>query len=310
MKILITGGAGYIGSILTLRLLEKKYSVHVVDNFLYKQNSLSIACKYKNFSVEKTDVRNFDLLKNLYSKFVVIIPLAALVGAPICAQDPVSATHVNKTSVIEMVKSLSKDQYILMPITNSGYGIGQKNVIYNETAPLNPISLYGKDKVEVENFIMSRDNSISFRLATVFGMSPRMRIDLLVNDFVHRALIDKTLVLYESSFVRNFIHVDDVADVFIYAIENLKKMNNEIYNVGLSNANLSKLQLALKIKKFIPDLNIIESQTGKDPDQRNYIVSNEKIEKTGYKPIKSVEDGIVELIKGYKTINNNVYGNV
>lgn len=310
MQILITGGAGYIGSILVPQLLALGHKITVIDNFLFQQNSLANVCYSENFEIVKGDVRDAELINKFLINSDLIIPLAALVGAPICKQDPVGATTINKDSILSLLKSTSYDQRIIMPTTNSAYGTGDANHFCDETSKLKPISQYAIEKVEIEKALMGRQNSISFRLATVFGMSPRMRTDLLVNDFVYRAITDKSLVLFEKEFKRNFIHVRDVTRAFVHAIENFELMKNEVYNVGLSTANLSKLELAEKIKQFVPSLQIFDAELSKDPDQRNYIVSNDKIEATGFNPIYSVEFGIKELIKGYQMISNNKYSNI
>ena len=240
----------------------------------------------------------------------VIIPLAALVGAPLCNLNPIEATTVNLDAIELMISLLSKDQIVIMPTTNSAYGIGEKDNYCNEESPLRPISHYAIEKVEIEKKLMQHPNAISFRLATVFGMSPRMRIDLLVNDFTYRAVNDRSVVLFESHFKRNYIHVRDVSRVFQHAKNNHSTMKGEIYNVGLSDANISKKELCEHIQKQLPEFVFIDEQIGKDPDQRNYIVSNEKIESTGFKTEFSLDRGIGELIKGYSMINNSRYGNV
>lgn len=309
-KILVTGGAGYLGSILVPKLLDKGYEVTVVDNFMFNQSSLNQIYSNENFNMINQDVRIKNSMKSIYSKFDIIIPLAAIVGAPLCKKDPINANLTNHESIIDMLNFLSKDQIVIMPTTNSAYGTGDKNNFCNEESPLNPISTYAIDKVKIEKKLMERDNSISYRLATVFGFSPRMRLDLLVNDFVYRAYRDKYVVLFESKFKRNYIHIRDVARAFIHAIENFDNMHGNIYNVGLSDANISKYELCEKIKKFVPDFVFFDDQFSKDEDQRNYIVSNEKIENTGYKPKFSLDDGIVELLKGYVSIRNNFHGNI
>ena len=309
-RVLVTGGAGYIGSILVPELLKEGHKVTVLDNFMYNQNSLLECCSNENFEIARGDVRDESIVKPLLKNVDYIIPLAALVGAPLCNRDKVGAVTINRDAVALIAKLASKEQRILIPITNSGYGIGQKGVYCTEETPINPITLYGKVKMEAEEIVLGRGNSISFRLATVFGMSPRMRIDLLVNDFVYRAVKDRFVVIFEGHFKRNYIHVRDVARAFIHAMNNFDKMKNEPYNVGLSDANISKLELCAKIKEQIPDFVYLESPIGEDPDKRDYIVSNEKIEKTGFKPAYSIEMGIKELIKGYKIITNGKYGNV
>ena len=308
-QILVTGGAGYLGSIMVPELLRAGHKVTVIDNFMYGQNSLAHVCNDPNFSVVNCDVRKDDVVLAHAKKADIVIPLAALVGAPICNRDPIGAKSINRDAVCALFKNLSKQQRILMPTTNSAYGTGDKNNFCNEESPLRPISLYAIDKVEVEQELMKRENSISFRLATVFGMSPRMRIDLLVNDFTYRAVYDRFVVLFEAHFKRNYIHIRDVTRVFLHGIDNFETMRGQIYNVGLSEANLSKFELCQVIKRHRTDFVFIESEVGKDPDQRNYIVSNEKIERTGYKPKYLLDDGVTELIKGYTMIKNYRYGN-
>lgn len=309
-KILVTGGAGYIGSILIPVLLDAGYEVTVVDNFMYQENSLASSCAHPRFRVVRSDVRVMDVMVPLLAKSDMVIPLAALVGAPICDRDPVTAISVNRDAVVELLRHASKDQGFLVPITNSGYGIGEPGKLCTEESPLRPVSRYGRDKVELERVIMDRGNAISFRLATVFGMSPRMRIDLLVNDFTYRAFNDGCIVLFESHMKRNYIHVRDVARAFIHGLQGFDRLCDNVYNVGLSDANLSKLELCERIRRQIPNLTILEAPTGSDPDKRDYIVSNAKIEATGYRPAYSVDDGISELIRGYTMIRNTRYGNV
>jgi nucleoside-diphosphate-sugar epimerase len=309
-NILVTGGAGYLGSIMVPELLALGHKVTVLDNFLYGQNSLSQLCADPNFDVARGDVRVDSVVKPLLAKADVVIPLAALVGAPICSRDPVGAQTVNHDSVLMLFKNLSKDQRVLMPTTNSAYGSGDKNNFCDETSPLNPISKYAIDKVEIEKELMNHPNAISFRLATVFGMSPRMRVDLLVNDFTYRAANDGFVVLFESHFKRNYVHIRDVSRVFQHGIKNFDNMKGQIYNVGLSDANVSKWELCERIQKYIPSFIFIEAPVGKDPDQRNYIVSNAKLEGSGFKTAYSLDFGIQELIKGYKMVRNTRYGNV
>ncbi|MFC1497444.1 NAD-dependent epimerase/dehydratase family protein [Verrucomicrobiota bacterium] len=310
MKILITGGAGYIGSILVPELLKQNHEIIVIDNFMYKQTSLLDCCFNSRLTVIRGDARNKDLLQKYIKDVDVIIPLACLVGAPVCHKNPDEARSINLDAVKMLVDLTNKDQIIISPTTNSGYGIGQEGKYCTEESPLNPISLYGKLKVELEKYLMDSGHAISLRLATVFGISPRMRLDLLVNDFTYRAVNDKFIVLFEAHFKRNYIHVKDVARAFIHAIDNFDTMKNEPYNVGLSDANLSKMELCMEIKKQVSDFCILESEINKDPDQRDYIVSNEKIEKTGFKPEFSLEKGISELIKGYQIIKLNQFSNI
>ncbi len=309
-KILVTGGAGYLGSVLAPALLDAGHSVTVLDNFMFNQNSLASSCWRNDFDLIRGDARNMSVVKPLASKADVVIPLAALVGAPMCDRDPIAATTTNLDAVRDLAAALSKQQRIVMPITNSGYGIGEAGKECTEDSPLKPISLYGRTKVEAEKIALDRGNAISLRLATVFGMSARMRIDLLVNDFVHRAVNDRTVVLFEAHFKRNYIHIRDVARAFLHAIDGFDKMKDMAYNVGLSDANLSKAELCARIKAHVPNFVYLEAPVGEDPDKRDYIVSNARIEGTGFKPQFSLDDGIRELIKGYRMIRNSVYGNV
>jgi nucleoside-diphosphate-sugar epimerase len=309
-NILVTGGAGYLGSIVVPDLLAAGHKVTVVDNFMFKQTSLNHCAYHHNFSVVKGDIRTEATMAPLMRTADVIIPLAALVGAPLCSLDPVGATTTNHDAITLMMKLLAKQQIVLMPTTNSAYGTGDENNFCTEESPLRPISQYAIEKVAIEKKLMQHENAISFRLATVFGMSPRMRIDLLVNDFTYRAVYDRFVVLFESQFKRNYIHVRDVSRVFQHALNNHGKMKGQIYNVGLSDANVSKKELCEHIHKQLPDFTFIDAPVGKDPDQRNYIVSNAKIEATGFKPEYSLDRGIGELIKGYKMLRNTLYGNV
>jgi len=309
-NILVTGGAGYLGSTMVLDLLNVGHKVTVLDNFMFKQTSLNHACHDPNFSVVKGDIRVEATVAPLIAKADIVIPLAALVGAPICTLDPVGATTTNHDAIELMLRLLSKQQIVLMPTTNSAYGTGDENNFCTEESPLRPISQYAIEKVAIEKELMQRENAISFRLATVFGMSPRMRIDLLVNDFTYRAVHDRFVVLFESSFKRNYVHVRDVSRAFQHAILNFDKMKGQIYNVGLTEANVSKRELCEHIKRQIPDFTFIDSPVGKDPDQRNYIVSNAKIEAAGFKTSMTLDAGIAELIKGYTMIKNTRYGNV
>ncbi len=309
-RILVTGGAGYLGSILVPELLAAGHEVTVVDNFMYTQNSLAHVCANPRFKVLHSDIRIEALMLPLIKEAEIIIPLAAYVGAPLCARDPVGATSINHDAIAMMLKNVAKEQYVLMPTTNSAYGSGDKDNFCTEESPLKPISQYAIEKVEVEKKLMRHGNAVSLRLATVFGMSPRMRIDLLVNDFTYRALHDRFVVLFESSFKRNYIHVRDVASAFIHAIANRQKMRGQIYNVGLSDANVSKRELCEAIARRVKGFVFLEAPVGKDPDQRNYIVSNAKIEATGWKPKFSLDAGIEELVKGFTMIRNTRYGNV
>lgn len=309
-KILITGGAGYIGSVLCEELLKNKHSVHVFDNFLYSNTSLAHLMNYKNLKITKGDIRDFKKLEVLLNKYEYVIPLAALVGAPICDREPFNADTVNYEANLKLFKKLKSSHKLIMPTTNSAYGSGNKNNYCDEKSKLKPLSKYAKDKVKIEKIIMKRKNSISLRLATVFGSSSRMRTDLLVNDFVRKAYFDKSLIIFEPHFKRNYIHVRDVANAVILMINNFEKLKGNIFNVGLSSANLSKLELAKKIKKYVKDLVIKIENFKKDKDQRNYIVSNLKIEKVGFIPEMTLNDGIQELIKYYSTQKNYDQGNV
>lgn len=309
-NILVTGGAGYIGSILSEFLLDLGFKVTVLDNFMYKQASLNHLCHNPRFNVVNGDIRNLAHIQPLLKDADVIIPLAALVGAPLCNKDTVGADTTNKEAIFMMLDKISKEQRIIMPTTNSAYGSGDENNFCTEESPLSPISKYAIDKVVVEQMFMQRENSISYRLATVFGMSPRMRTDLLVNDLTYRAVNDGYVVIFEGHFKRNYIHVRDVCDAFIHAIYNFDTMKGQIYNVGLSSANVSKLELCEIIKKHVPGFSIVEGEIKKDPDQRNYIVSNAKLEATGFEPMYDLDSGIMELLTGYRMIKNNIYGNV
>jgi len=309
-NILVTGGAGYLGSTMVPALLQAGHKVTVLDNFMFGQSSLNHICHHENFSIVKGDIRLKDVMLPLMSKADVIIPLAAYVGAPICTKDPVGATTVNHDAIIMMVENLSRDQRVLMPTTNSAYGSGDENNFCTEESPLRPISQYAIEKVEIEKRLMERENVISFRLATVFGMSPRMRLDLLVNDFTYRAVHDRFVVLFEGHFKRNYVHVRDVTGAFLHGIENFSNMKGQIYNVGLSEANVSKLGLCQAIQKHVPDFIFPEAALGKDPDQRNYVVSNAKIEATGFLTQNSLDAGIADLVKGFTMLKNTRYGNV
>jgi nucleoside-diphosphate-sugar epimerase len=310
MKILVTGGAGYLGSILVPELLAAGHEVTVLDNFMFRQGSLNHVCYHPKFTVAKGDIRIESIVLPLLKKADAVIPLAALVGAPLCNQDPVGATTTNRDAILMMLRNLSRSQMVLMPTTNSAYGTGEKDNFCTEESPLRPISRYAIEKVEVEKHLMQHPNAISFRLATVFGMSPRMRIDLLVNDFTYRAVNDRFVVLFESSFKRNYIHVRDVSRVFQHGLANFERMKGQISNVGLSDANVSKRELCEIIARHVPGFVFLEAPVGKDPDQRNYIVSNAKIEATGYKPAHSLDAGVAELVKGYTMIRNTLHGNV
>ena len=309
-KILITGGAGYIGSVLCQLLLMKGFKITVIDNLLFGQNSLNYCCQYKNFEFINGDISDLNLIKNLISKNDIIIPLAAIVGTPACKKNPNLAKLINYDSTVNIIKNISNNQLIIFPNTNSGYGIKKGDQYCDEKTPMKPISLYGKHKVQVEKILLKNINSISLRLATVFGVSPRMRTDLLVNDFVLKAYNDRYLILFEENFRRNFIHVRDVAYTFYFAINNFKKMRGNAFNVGLSSANLTKKKLALKIQKHLPETYIHSAKIAEDPDKRDYLVSNEKLESIGWSPKYSLDQGIKELIKCYAMLKINNFSNL
>lgn len=308
-KILVTGGAGYLGSVLVPMLLERGYDVTVLDSFLYHQSSLLSLCSDRSFHVVAGDVRDEELVLSCIEGADYIIPLAALVGFPLCERKKADAIGTNLDAVKLLLKLRKPEQRILFPCTNSGYGIGKTEVIYREDSPLTPISLYGKTKVEAEKCVLESGNALSFRFATLFGASPRMRTDLLVNDFVYRALHDRSVVVFQGNYVRNYLHVSDAARAFCFAIDHFDVMKNASYNCGLSNANLSKLELCAKIKEHIPSFTYVESDAGEDPDKRNYHVSNERIEAAGFAAETSLDQGIEELIKAYQIIKKYEYGN-
>ncbi len=309
-KVLVLGGAGYIGSVLVPALLGKGYRVTVFDSLLYDQASLLDCCANPDFDFKKGDICDGSLVSSLLSKFDIVIPLAAIVGAPACNRNPSLTRMVNLDAQLAIVKALSTSQRAVFPTTNSGYGIGEQDNFCTEETPLRPISSYGKDKVEVEKAYLEKGSAVTLRLATVFGMSPRMRTDLLVNDFVYRAHKDRSIVLFEENFRRNYIHIRDVANTFVFALEHYGKMKGQPFNVGLSSANLTKRELCEKIKRYVPELYIHSAPVGEDPDKRDYLVSNRKLEALGWTPRHTLDDGIVELLKGYRIINPNRFGNV
>jgi nucleoside-diphosphate-sugar epimerase len=300
-KVLITGGAGYLGSVIVNKLLSVGYEVVVLDKLLFNQTSLLQYTSNPNFKFIYGDVRNEELLKKLCKEADIIIPLAAIVGFPACASDPQLAKEINFNQIFNIVK-FAKDKKILYPNTNSGYGIGVGQTECTEESPLNPISVYGQTKCDAENFLRANTSAITFRLATVFGVSPRMRTDLLVNDFTYKAITDKYIVVFEKSFKRNFIHIEDVASAFLFMLQNYDKYKGEVFNLGLSDANLSKQELLEKIQSHVKEFAISYNDYYEDPDKRDYIVSNEKIEATGWKPEWNLDMGIKQLIMAYQMI--------
>ncbi|MBF0619950.1 MAG: NAD(P)-dependent oxidoreductase [Candidatus Omnitrophica bacterium] len=310
MKILVTGGAGYLGSVMVPRLLQAGHEVVVLDNFMYSQTPLLDVCHEARLTIVRGDARDKKLVEKLMKSADAIFPLACLTGAPLCAKDPVGAQTILVDAVKLVVDLSSKSQMIIFPTTNSGYGVGEAGKFCTEETPLRPISLYGKLKCDAEKAVLDSGHGITLRLATAFGASPRMRLDLLVNDFVYRAVYDRFIVLFEAHFKRNFIHGRDVAKAFMHGLKNFEAMKNEAYNVGLSDANLSKQELCEEIKKHVPDFYFVEAAVGEDPDKRDYIVSNAKIEATGFKPDMSLSAGIAELVKAYQVLKRNQYANI
>ncbi|MCX6944397.1 MAG: NAD-dependent epimerase/dehydratase [Opitutales bacterium] len=310
MKILITGGAGYIGSVLTPHLLAQGHEVTVLDNFFFGQASLLECCRHERFTIVRGDCRDESRLAPLVAWAEVIIPLAAIVGAPMCQADQVGARTINLEAVELICRLASFEQRVILPVTNSGYGIGEPGKLCTEDSPLRPLSLYGTTKVAAEETVLARTNGLTFRLATVFGLSARMRVDLLINDFVHRAVTDRAVVVFEGHFKRNFIHIQDVARAFSHALENFDRMKGRAYNVGLEDANLSKLELCAVIRRQVPGFTFLEAPVGEDPDKRDYIVSNQRLREAGFATAWSLDRGIQELIKGYTILRNARYSNV
>jgi nucleoside-diphosphate-sugar epimerase len=309
VNILVTGGAGYIGSVLVPLLLSEGHSVTVVDSFMYQQNSLLDCCFDKKLTLIRGDVRDHRLLSELVPQADAILPLACLTGAPICARDPENAKAVNYEAVRVIADRMSRNQMIVFPCTNSGYGIGQSDIYCDEDSPLRPVSLYGRLKVDTESYLLDKGNCVTFRFATLFGISPRMRLDLLVNDFTYRAVVDRFIVLFEPHFKRNYLHVRDAARTFAHTLANYEQMKGRPFNVGLSDANLSKWELCEVIQKQIPAFYFTAAEVGKDPDQRNYMVSNQRIEATGFSTSIGLDEGIAELIKGYQVVRRDQYAN-
>lgn len=309
-RLLVTGGAGYLGSILTERLLSQGYRVTVLDSLMYGEQSLFHLCADPRFEFVRGDARDETLLARLLGDADVIVPLAAIVGAGACDRDPLAAESVNLGAVRSLVRLKSPSQLMIFPTTNSGYGTKSGEVHCTEETPLEPISLYGRTKVEAERVVLDAPNTVTLRLATVFGMSPRMRLDLLVNHFVHAAVTDGYLVIFEKEFKRNYVHVRDVADCFVHCIEHADRMVGRPYNVGLDDANLSKEELALKIREHVPSFYVHFSEIGTDPDRRNYVVSNQRLREAGFEARRTLDDGIRELIKGFRMMGRGRWKNV
>lgn len=309
-RVLITGGAGYLGSVMCEHLLAAGYHVTALDNLLYAQSSLFHFCANPRFDFVFGDARDEKLMSGLIAKHDVLIPLACVVGAPACDRDPLLARTVNFEAVAMLNRLRSKQQLVVYPTTNSGYGTKSGDMFCTEDTPLEPISLYGVTKADAEKALLDSPNAITLRLATVFGMSPRMRIDLLVNHFVYAAVTDRYLVIFEKDFKRNYVHIRDVADCFLHCIQNAKRMVGRPFNVGLDAANLSKEELALKVKEHVPDFYIHFAEVGQDPDKRNYIVSNQRLREAGFEAKRSLDDGIRELLKGYRMLKRMPFKNV
>jgi nucleoside-diphosphate-sugar epimerase len=310
MHFLLTGGAGYIGSLLVPSLLHDRHRVTVLDTFSSGEPNLATSCLSEAFEPIRGDARDMRVVEPLLKRADAVIPLAALVGAPLCARDEIGAVSLNRDAVVELTKRVSRNQLLIYPTSNSGYGVGEANALCTETSPLRPISLYGRTKVEAEKAILDNCRGLSLRLATVFGMSPRMRLDLLVNDFTWRAVTDRAVVLLEAHFRRNYIHIRDVAKAFLHAVENYNTMRGEPFNVGLSDANLTKAQLCEQIARHVPGFVWLEAPIGEDPDKRDYVVSNSKSENTGWRADVSLDLGIRELVKGFQMLRNGRFANV
>jgi nucleoside-diphosphate-sugar epimerase len=308
-KILVTGGAGYIGSVLVGQLLQRGYRVTVLDNLLYGHTSLLPYCSHPDFDFVFGDVRDERRMTELLKTHDAILPLAAIVGMKACDRDPQMTQTVNFDSIALLNRLRSPDQKVVWPCSNSGYGTKSGDIYCTEETPVEPITLYGITKINAERELLKNRNTISLRLATVFGPSPRMRLDLLVNDLVYRAVTDGFLVIYEKEFKRNYVHIDDIADAFCYCLEHFDSMAGEAYNVGLNDANLSKEELAMKIKEHVPSLYIHYAEVGTDPDRRNYIVSNEKIKKKGFAARHSLDEGIIQLLKVCRMLPRRPYAN-
>ena len=309
-KILVTGAAGYLGSILCETLLREGYSVLALDNLFYGESSLFHLCAHPDFDFVRADARDEKSLRPLLRDVDAIIPLAAMVGVGACDRDPLMTRSVNLDAIALLNRIRSKEQLIVYPTTNSGYGTQTGEMFCTEETPLQPISLYGETKAAAEKLLLQSPNAICLRLATVFGMSPRMRLDLLVNHFVLAAVTDGTLTIFEKDFKRNYVHVRDVADCFLHCLQNRDAMRGRTFNVGLDAANLSKAELAMKVKEYVPNFYVHFAEIGSDPDKRNYIVSNQRLREAGFEAKRSLDDGIRELIKGYRLLGRARYKNV
>jgi nucleoside-diphosphate-sugar epimerase len=310
MKVLITGGAGYLGSVLVPWLIDDGHDVTVVDTLRHGQTTLLECCRHAGFAFVNGDCRDERVMGPLVARADAILPFAAIVGAPACAKDAVAAETINRDAVYLIERLRSREQRVLLPTTNSGYGIGAAGVACTEETPLNPISLYGMSKAEAERRVLDSGTAVTFRLATVFGASPRMRLDLLVNDFVYRAVYDRAVVLFEAHFTRNYIHVRDVANAFRFGLEHFDRMKGRAFNVGLSDANLSKRELCERIRDHVPGFVFFESGIGEDPDKRDYVVSNARIEAEGWRPAFSLDDGIRELLQAYRIVRQRAFTNL
>ena len=309
-RVLVTGGAGYLGSVLCEHLLDAGHQVTALDSLLYGEPSLLHLCANPNFSFVFGDVRDEKLMRRLVKEADVLIPLAAIVGAPACDRDPWEARSVNLEAIRLLSRLRNPDQIVIFPTTNSGYGAQSGEVHCTEETPLQPISLYGRTKADAEAELLGSRNAITLRLATVFGTSPRMRLDLLVNHFVHAAVTDGYIIIFEKDFCRNYVHIRDVADCFLHCIAHGRDMVGRAYNVGLDDANLSKEELALRVKKYVPGFFVHFSEFGSDPDKRNYVVSNERLREAGFEARRSLDDGIKELLKGYRMLQRGRFQNV
>jgi nucleoside-diphosphate-sugar epimerase len=308
-NVLVTGGAGYLGSVLVGYLLREGYRVTVLDNLLYNQRSLFHYCSHPQFTFVRGDARDEAALRTYLKKADLIVPLAAIVGMKACQRDPETARSVNLQAVVLLNRLRSPQQAVILPNTNSGYGTKSGEVHCTEETPLEPVSLYGETKVQAERELLNSPNALSLRLATVFGPSPRMRLDLLVNDFTYRAVTDRFLILFEKDFKRNYVHIEDVAECFCHCAKSFEAMKGEAYNVGLNEANLSKAELAELIKEFVPSLYVQYAEIGADPDRRNYIVSNDKIKRKGFAARRSLAEGIRQLLQVYQMMPRSPFAN-